>query len=255
MSTRNPKVALFAHFAAVAKSLGHPHRLELLEQLAQGERSVEVLADRTRLSVANASQHLQHMRRAGLLANRREGKFVYYQLVDDTILDLLAALRRIAERNVAEVERVIRNYFHNRDSLEPVSRKELLRRSRAGEVIILDVRPEDEFALGHLPGAVSIPLRNLEKRLPSSILRKRSLPTAVVPIASSLMRRSLFCGRGGSKLDDLRMASRNGAPLAWRSLPALRKLGTKRSFNVSYWHIASIRGNAALRSLSERSAH
>ena len=165
MSTRNPKLALFAHFAAVAKSLGHPHRLELLEQLAQGERSVEVLADRTRLSVANASQHLQQMRRAGLLANRREGKFVYYQLVDDTILDLLAALRRIAERNVAEVERVIRNYFHNRDSLEPVSRKELLRRSRAGEVIILDVRPEDEFALGHLPGAVSIPLRNLEKRL------------------------------------------------------------------------------------------
>src|SRR6266436_9592414 len=150
MSTRNPKLALFAHFAAVAKSLGHPHRLELLEQLAQGERSVEVLADRTRLSVANASQHLQHMRRAGLLANRREGKFVYYQLVDDTILDLLAALRRIAERNVAEVERVIRNYFHNRDSLEPVSRKELLRRSRAGEVIILDVRPEDEFALGRV---------------------------------------------------------------------------------------------------------
>jgi len=165
MSTRNPKLALFAHFAATAKSLAHPHRLELLEQLAQGERSVEVLADRTRLSIANASQHLQQMRRAGLLTNRREGKFVYYQLVDDTILDLLAALRRIAERNVAEVERIIRNYFHDRDSLEPVSRKELLRRSRAGEVIILDVRPEDEFALGHLPGAVSIPLCNLEKRL------------------------------------------------------------------------------------------
>jgi len=165
MSTRNPKLVLFAHFAAVAKSLAHPHRLEILEQLAQGERSVEVLADRTRLSIANASQHLQHMRRAGLLTNRRHGKFVYYQLVDDTVLDLLAALRSIAERNVAEVERVVRNYFHNRDSLEPVSRKELLRRSRAGKVTILDVRPEDEFALGHLPGAVSIPLCNLEKRL------------------------------------------------------------------------------------------
>ena len=165
MSTRNPKLALFAQFAAVAKCLAHPHRLELLEQLAQGERSVEVLADRTRLSVANASQHLQHMRRAGLLANRREGKFVYYQLVDDTILDLLAALRRIAERNVAEVERIVRSYFNNRDSLEPISRAELLQRSRAGEVIVLDVRPEDEFALGHLPGAISIPLRNLEMRL------------------------------------------------------------------------------------------
>jgi rhodanese-related sulfurtransferase/biotin operon repressor len=165
MSTRNPKLALFAQFAAVAKSLAHVHRLELLEQLAQGERSVEVLADRTRLSIANASQHLQQMKRVGLLVNRREGKFVFYQLVDDTILDLLAALRRIAERNVAEVERVVRSYFHNRDSLEPISRAELLQRSRAGQVIVLDVRPEDEFALGHLPGAISIPLHNLEMRL------------------------------------------------------------------------------------------
>jgi ArsR family transcriptional regulator len=165
MSTRNPKLALFAQFAAVAKCLAHTHRLELLEQLAQGERSVEVLADRTRLSIANASQHLQQMKRVGLLVNRREGKFVYYQLVDDTILDLLAALRRIAERNVAEVERVVRSYFHNRDSLEPISRAELLQRSRAGQVIVLDVRPEDEFALGHLPGAISIPLHNLEMRL------------------------------------------------------------------------------------------
>ena len=165
MSTRNPKLALFAHFAAIAKSLAHPHRLELLEQLAQGERSVEVLADRTRLSIANASQHLQQMRRAGLLTNRREGKFVYYQLVDDSILDLLAALRRIAERNLAEVERIIRSYFLSRDSLEPISREELLQRSRAGEVTVLDVRPEDEFALGHLPGAVNMPLRKLERRL------------------------------------------------------------------------------------------
>ena len=165
MSTRNPKLALFAQFAAVAKSLAHFHRLELLEQLAQGERSVEVLADRTGLSIANASQHLQHMLRAGLVANRREGKFVYYRLVNDSVLDLLAALRRLAERNVAEVERVLRSYFHNRDSLEPISREELLQRSRAGEVIILDVRPEDEFDLGHLPGAVNIPLRKLEMRL------------------------------------------------------------------------------------------
>ena len=165
MSTRNPKLALFAQFAAVAKSLAHSHRLELLEQLAQGERSVEVLADRTGLSIANASQHLQHMRRAGLVANRREGKFMYYRLVDDSVLDLLAALRRIAERNVAEVERVIRSYFHNRDSLEPISREELLKRSRAGEVTILDVRPEDEFVLGHVPGALNLPLRQLEMRL------------------------------------------------------------------------------------------
>ena len=165
MSTRNPKLALFAQFATVAKSLGHAHRLELLEQLAQGERSVEVLADRSGISIANASQHLQHMRRAGLVTNRRDGKFVYYRLADDGVLDLLAALRRIAEQNLAEVERVVRRYFDERDSLEPVTREELLDRSRAGTVTILDVRPDDEFALGHLPGALNIPLRELKARL------------------------------------------------------------------------------------------
>jgi rhodanese-related sulfurtransferase/DNA-binding transcriptional ArsR family regulator len=165
MSSQGPKGALFAQFAAVAKSLGHAHRLELLEQLAQGERTVEVLAQRTGLSTANASQHLQQMRRVGMLTTRRDGKFVYYRLVDDAVLDLLAALRRIAERNSAEVERVIRTYFHDRDSLEAVSRDELLQQTRAGLVTVLDVRPPDEFALGHLPGAVNIPLRELEARL------------------------------------------------------------------------------------------
>ncbi len=165
MSSLSPKHALFAQFAAVAKALGHTHRLELLEQLAQGERSVEAVAQRTGLSIANASQHLQHMRRAGMVTARRDGKFVYYRLADDTVLDLLAALRRIAERNIAEVQRVIRSYFDKRDSLEAVSREELVERSQAGTVTILDVRPEDEFALGHLPGALNIPLRELEARL------------------------------------------------------------------------------------------
>jgi rhodanese-related sulfurtransferase/predicted transcriptional regulator len=165
MSSLNPKLALFAQFAAIAKALAHTHRLHLLEQLAQGERSVEVLADRTGISIANASQHLQHMLRAGLVANRRDGKFIYYRLADETVIDLLSALRKIAERNVAEVERIVRIYFENRDSLEPVTRKDLLDRSRTGVVTILDVRPEDEFALGHLPGAINIPLQVLEARL------------------------------------------------------------------------------------------
>src|SRR4029450_1766124 len=130
MSSRSPKLMLFTQFAAVAKTLGHAHRLELLEQLAQGERTVEVLADRTGLSIANASQHLQQMRRAGLVANRRDGKFMHYRLADDAVLELLAALRRIAERNVAEVERVVRSYFNDRDTLEPVSRAELPQVSR-----------------------------------------------------------------------------------------------------------------------------
>jgi ArsR family transcriptional regulator len=165
MKRQNPKQMLFAQFAIVAKTLGHAHRLELLEQVAQGERSVEILAQRTGLSIANASQHLQHLRRAGLVTARRAGKFAYYQLADDAVLDLVASLQRIAERNVAEVGRVLHSYFHDRDSLEPVSREELLQRSRAGAVTILDVRPEDEFALGHLPDAVNIPLRVLETRL------------------------------------------------------------------------------------------
>ena len=165
MSTPNPKHALFAEFAAVAKTLAHPHRIELVEQLAQGERSVEVLAARTKLSVANASQHLQHMRRAGILTTRRDGKYVFYRLADDAVLDLLAAMRRIAERSSAEVERIIRAYFEDRDSLEPVSREDLVERSRSGLVTVLDVRPSDEFALGHLPGAVNIPLHELEIRL------------------------------------------------------------------------------------------
>lgn len=165
MSSESPKRALLAQFAAVAKALAHAHRLEILEQLAQGERSVEVLAGRAGLSIANASQHLQQMRQAGIVAPRREGKFVFYRLTDDSVLDLLAALRRIAERNSAEVERLIRSYFDARDSLEPVSRKELLERVRAGLVTVLDVRPVDEYALGHLPGAVNIPLGELEARL------------------------------------------------------------------------------------------
>jgi len=165
MSSRSPKLVLFTQFAAVAKSLAHAHRLELLEQLAQGERSVDILAERTGLSVANTSQHLQQMRRAGIVAARREGKFVFYSLADEAVLDLLAALRHLAERNVAEVGQVIRSYFNDRDSLEPMSREKLLEQSRTGAVTVLDVRPPDEFALGHLPGAVNIPLRELETRL------------------------------------------------------------------------------------------
>jgi ArsR family transcriptional regulator len=165
MSSQDPKSALFTQFAAVAKAVAHPHRLALLEQLAQGERSVEVLASRIRVSIANASQHLQNMRRAGLVFARREGKFVYYSLSGDAVLDLVAAVRRIAENQSAEVDRIVRSYFQDRDSLEPVSRAELMGRMQAGVVTVLDVRPEDEYALGHLPGAVNIQLRDLEERL------------------------------------------------------------------------------------------
>jgi rhodanese-related sulfurtransferase/DNA-binding transcriptional ArsR family regulator len=165
MSGGNPKQVLFAAFAGVAKALGHGHRLEILELLAQGELSVEALAERSGLSIANASQHLRLMRRAGLLASRRDGKRILYRLSDPAVLDLTAALRHVAERNLAEVREVVGNYFHARDGLEPVSRKELVRRLNAGLVTVLDVRPEDEYAAGHLPHAVNIPLRQLARRL------------------------------------------------------------------------------------------
>lgn len=165
MSRESPKQVLFAQFASVAKAVAHPHRLEVLEQLAQGERNVETLAERVGLSIANASQHLQQMRRAGLVTARREGKYIFYALADEAALDLLAALGRIAERNLAEVELVVNGYFRRLDGLEAVSRKELMKRLKDGLVTVLDVRPEDEFALGHLPGAVNIPLSALEKRL------------------------------------------------------------------------------------------
>jgi len=165
MSSANAKRDLYVQFAAVAKAIANEHRLELLELVAQGERSVEALAGLSGLSVANASQHLQHLRRAGLVSARRQAKFVLYRLTDDAVLTMLSAMHKVAERNVGEVERILRSYFHERDELEPVSRAELGRRMKQGLVTILDVRPEDEFALGHLPGARNVPLNRLKREL------------------------------------------------------------------------------------------
>ena len=161
----NPKRAMYAQFAAVAKAIGHQHRLELLELVAQGERSVERLAECTGLSVANVSQHLQHLRRAGLVTPRRQAKFILYGLADPAVLDLVAALHDVAERNVREVDRILRSYFHERDAMEAISRSELLRRMKDKTVQVLDVRPEDEFALGHVPGARNVPINQLKRYL------------------------------------------------------------------------------------------
>jgi ArsR family transcriptional regulator len=164
-STPSPKRALYDSFASVAKALAHGHRLELLEHVAQGERSVEALAGVAGLSVANASQHLLLLRRAGLVRSRKDGKRVLHSLAGPDVLDLLAAVRRIAESNVAEARDMIAGYFRARDSLEPVSKRELADRLRRKAVTLLDVRPPDEFALGHLAGAINIPLRELLRRL------------------------------------------------------------------------------------------
>ena len=165
MSSHSPKQALFQQFALVAKTLSHADRLELLEHLAQGERSVDALAQRVNLPTANTSHHLQQLRRAGLVTTRREGKFVFYALADDSVLALLAALRRVAEAGLAEVDRIVGDYFAGRDDLEPVSKVQLLQRMRAGAVTVLDVRPADEYAAGHLPGALNLPIEALTERL------------------------------------------------------------------------------------------
>jgi rhodanese-related sulfurtransferase len=166
VSSTGPKRAIFAGLADVAQALGHAHRLELLEHVAQGMRSVEELSARANLSFANTSRHLQILRRARLVDTERRGKHVLYRLAgDNEVVGLMRALGRVGERNLAEVNRVMTDYFHARDALEPVSRTDLISRLRDGLVRILDVRPADEFALGHLPGALNIPLGKLEKRL------------------------------------------------------------------------------------------
>jgi ArsR family transcriptional regulator len=167
VSAVSPKLALFEQFALVARTLGHPQRLEILEQLGQGPRSVDRLADKLGLPIANVSQHLQNMRRAGLVAAERQGKFVIYRVAGASVLEAVSALQRVAEANLAEVDRVVRGYFGERDSLEPVSREELQSRMRDGLVTVLDVRPADEYALGHVPGAINVPLGELEARLAS----------------------------------------------------------------------------------------
>lgn len=164
MST-GPKQALYAEFALVAKALAHPHRLELLEYAAQGPMAVEMLAERVGLSVANASQHLRQLREAGLLKAQRDGKFVRYALADDAVLALIAALQGVAQQRRAEASRIVSGYFDVRDAMEPVSRGDLLARARTGDVTVLDLRPREEYDLGHIPGAMCVPFDELESRL------------------------------------------------------------------------------------------
>lgn len=165
MSRRNFKHDLFGQFARVGKALSNGNRLELLEFIAQGERSVEDLAKVSGLSVANTSQHLQQLRQAGLVSPHREGLKVFYRLSGDEVIKLLDVLREVAERHVSDVERIINTFLTVKDNLEPIPREELLERARQDLVTVLDVRPPEEYAAGHVPGAVNVPLSELEKHL------------------------------------------------------------------------------------------
>jgi len=165
MSTGNFKQDVHAQLARVGKALSSGNRLELLESIAQGPRSVDELASMTRLSVANASKHLQELRRAGLVRARKEGLRVFYELAGSDVVALIAALGHVAETQLAEMEQLVRTYITARDDLEPVPAAELFKRSKLGLVTVLDVRPAKEFAAGHLPGAINVPVEDLGKRL------------------------------------------------------------------------------------------
>lgn len=162
---RATKTALNEQFARIGKALASPRRIELLDLLAQGEHSVETLAAKTDMSVTLASSHLQALRRARLVDTRRDGTRVCYRLAGDDVIELLTALRAVAHDRLAEVEQVVRAYFGAPDQLEPIDRDELARRAAAGDVVLLDLRPREEYVAGHILGAVSIPLDDLEGQL------------------------------------------------------------------------------------------
>ena len=166
MGDRAAKTALFDAFARAAKALASGRRIELVDVLANGERTVEALAGEVGLSVANTSQHLQILRQAGLVGSRRQGTSVHYRLAGPEVFELWRTLRTLAASRLAEVERLAVAYLGGRDDLEPVTREELARRLEDGDdLVVLDVRPAAEYAAGHLPGAVSIPVGELRRRL------------------------------------------------------------------------------------------
>ncbi|HEV7293407.1 MAG TPA: metalloregulator ArsR/SmtB family transcription factor [Devosia sp.] len=165
MSSDNPKRALYSHFAALARLLASEHRLELLELLAQGEHPVERLVQRTGLPFANVSQHLQQLRKGGLVTGRRDGKNIIYSLQDGPITEAVVALRNLAAHNIGAVQEIIDAYFTDPGELELITTAELRMRMESDSVTVLDVRPADEFSAGHLPGALNFEIDELEARL------------------------------------------------------------------------------------------
>jgi rhodanese-related sulfurtransferase/DNA-binding transcriptional ArsR family regulator len=165
MSSNHFKQDLFTQFARVGKAMSNGNRLELLEFIAQGERSVEELAKVSGLSVANTSQHLQQLRQAGLIVSTKRGLKVFYRLSGNDVIDLFNSLRNVAERHLADVQQLVNTFLTVKDDLEPIPATELLERVRDGLVTVLDVRPAEEYKAGHVPGAINVPLSELEEHL------------------------------------------------------------------------------------------
>lgn len=165
MQGRDFKNALFAKFGQIAAAFASPKRLEIIDVLVQGERNVETLARETGFSLANTSRHLQILKNANLVTARKDGLQVFYRLADPMVLRGYQSLQALAEARLAEVDRLVRDYFAGTDGLEPVPREELLRRARSRDVVVLDVRPREEYVAGHIAGALSMPLVELKRRL------------------------------------------------------------------------------------------
>lgn len=167
-----PKVRLYEAIGRVALALGSGGRLQLLELVAQGERSVDTLAAMTGMSIANTSKHLQTLRQAGLVSARKQGLRVYYSIAGDDVAALLAALHKVSEHRVAEIDQLLQTWLAHRDEMEAVPAREVLERAKKGLVVVLDVRPPEEFSAGHLPHSINIPIHELEKRLKELPKRK-----------------------------------------------------------------------------------
>ncbi len=172
MKHRDFKDAVYGELGRVAKAIDSPHRLELIDLLAQGERSVEALAGQAALSVANTSRHLQVLKGARLVETRKEGLRVYYRLADGQVFEVVRAVRVLAESRVAQIEQLVQGYLGARDELEPLSREELRRRMAEGSAVLVDVRPAEEFRAGHIPGAISMPIEEFRKLSASLPARK-----------------------------------------------------------------------------------
>jgi len=212
MSHRRPKDRLYGQLARIGKAAASPRRLELLEILAQGERVVETLARETGLSIANTSHHLRVLRESRLVEARKAGLYVFYRLTEPGVYDLARLIRALAERHLSEVGALVETYFTERDHLEPVAREDLLDRVRAGTVIVLDVRPAEEYRAGHIPGAVSIPMDALGKRI-------RKLPADMEFVAYC---RGPYCVLAFEAVELLRKRGRQARRLAdgfpeWRA--------------------------------------
>jgi rhodanese-related sulfurtransferase/predicted transcriptional regulator len=214
MTGRDFKDRLYDQIGRIARGLDSPRRLEMLEILAQGERSVEDLASQAGLSVANASRHLQVLRGARLVEARKEGLRVYYRLAEPQVYDAVRAVRTIAERRLAEIDALVRTYLKARDQLEAVPRDELLRRVREGSVVVVDVRPPEEYRAAHIPGALSVPLDELEDRI-------RQLPARKEVIAYC---RGPYCLMAYHAVERLRARGRRARRLV-EGLPEWRAAG------------------------------